>query len=448
MYFSFLLFILLISHIISNDICNLDIECNKCDECEQLSECNFYNVFCKRNSSVERLPNLHNNLTNLFKSNTNIDSFCNSRSIALNSVEDSFTLFESSSEKIQGTKPILYSCEYFIINKYYFDHETDQAKLNIEIRSQVANVPNDSQLKFDIIIIYNSYGEYRLNTLSDESIRGKYYSRFLDKLSDIEILIDFYNNSTNSILETLIIDIETDNPSEKVKIIYLAIIIILAFFILVIIALIIVYFFLKRKIMREREQIAFEEEEKNRHNKKLIENFLKDELKIQTFSDKIKLNDCDTCTICFDNFVIGESKVSITPCLHVFHHECIEKWIKEKIINPLCPNCKFSFLEYMENRDKIKGEKKETLNINNFISQNNDIKDNNTNIKSNEDNNNRIQGNNPPSEEIRINPVSVRSENNNNINSINNNNININNNQNNEEASVHVIVEDEENNNN
>ena len=42
----------------------------------------------------------------------------------------------------------------------------------------------------------------------------------------------------------------------------------------------------------------------------------------------------------------------------------------------------------------------------------------------------------------------MRSENNNNINSINNNNININNIQNNEEASVHVIVEDEENNDN
>ena len=31
----------------------------------------------------------------------------------------------------------------------------------------------------------------------------------------------------------------------------------------------------------------------------------------------------------------------------------IKKWIEEKITNPHCPNCKFPFLEYIENPTKI-----------------------------------------------------------------------------------------------
>ena len=43
------------------------------------------------------------------------------------------------------------------------------------------------------------------------------------------------------------------------------------------------------------------------------------------------------CTICLSDFDIGEKK-SILPCMHSFHFNCIEKWIKRK---RYCPICKY-----------------------------------------------------------------------------------------------------------
>ena len=247
----------------------------------------------------------------------------------------------------------------------------------------------------------------------------------MDKLSEIQIYINFLNKNSPTVLETLKIDIETDNPSEKIRLIYIIIIIILAFFILVIIGLIVIYYLLKRKVLRDRQRMIMEEEKKKNEKKELTEKFLKNELTSQIFNDKINLNDCDMCTICCDKFVLGESQVSVTPCSHVFHHECIEKWVKEKITNPHCPNCKFSFLDYMENKEEMQKDNKEILTIN-------------KNLKSDEvghDKNQKSQEDNfPLSEQMRINS---RNQNTQNINNLNMQ-ININNNNNVEEGSVHL----------
>ena len=438
MYFSILLLsqIFFFPYITSKEICNLQLNCSDCESCTKYSECNFNNIFCRNKSNIERLTSVHNNLTEYYKKDPDISSFCNSRNIILESVKDSFTLFESNPETLNGTLTKLYFCEYYITNKYYFDHETDQAKIIIELTSEQKNIPEESRLKFNILFLYSSNGDYKLYLLTDENLRESYHVRILDRLSEVEILINFNNNNTINVLESLVIKIETDNPSEKIKIIYLAIIIILAFFILVIVVLIMVYYILRRRVALEREEMMLEEEKKNREKIKLTEKFLANELKSQIFTDKLNFNDNDTCTICFEKFVIGESNVSITPCLHVFHHECIEKWIKEKITNPHCPNCKYSFLEYMENPTKIIiGKKEVNLNINNKDDKN--VITINTNKKVEEDNV-------PPSEHLRINSLS-RQENN--INTINNINSNINNNENNinnnnyEEGSVHISDE-------
>ena len=118
-----------------------------------------------------------------------------------------------------------------------------------------------------------------------------------------------------------------------------------------------------RKMIRERELARSEEELKKEKNKKLAINFLNDELKSQLFNDKINLNDCDMCTICCEKFVINESEVSVTPCAHVFHYDCIKKWVNEKITDPHCPNCKFSFLEYMENPTIVQIKSSKNINI-------------------------------------------------------------------------------------
>ena len=42
-----------------------------------------------------------------------------------------------------------------------------------------------------------------------------------------------------------------------------------------------------------------------------------------------------TCTICLENFKIGES-ITQLPCKHYFHKECLSKWFSLKNICPLC----------------------------------------------------------------------------------------------------------------
>jgi hypothetical protein len=54
-------------------------------------------------------------------------------------------------------------------------------------------------------------------------------------------------------------------------------------------------------------------------------------------------NKQSSCCICFEEF---EETVSVreTPCKHLFHDNCILKWIKLKIDQPECPYCRSSLL--------------------------------------------------------------------------------------------------------
>ena len=50
-----------------------------------------------------------------------------------------------------------------------------------------------------------------------------------------------------------------------------------------------------------------------------------------------KTSDNNKCVICLSDFQVGEQE-STLPCLHIFHSNCIEKWIIE---NKTCPICKY-----------------------------------------------------------------------------------------------------------
>ena len=44
----------------------------------------------------------------------------------------------------------------------------------------------------------------------------------------------------------------------------------------------------------------------------------------------------ENCSICLEDWKLRE-KAKILGCMHRFHPECIDSWLKEK---NLCPNCK------------------------------------------------------------------------------------------------------------
>lgn len=69
----------------------------------------------------------------------------------------------------------------------------------------------------------------------------------------------------------------------------------------------------KEKIMQKLIDISFKENKNNRDNEK--------------------------CAICLQNFIENEY-IKMTSCYHLFHFNCIEKWIEEKIESPDCPICR------------------------------------------------------------------------------------------------------------
>lgn len=57
-------------------------------------------------------------------------------------------------------------------------------------------------------------------------------------------------------------------------------------------------------------------------------------------SSKIKdinklTEDKKRCSICLENFKNGDDSI-ILPCIHIFHAECIKKWMKRKNACPIC----------------------------------------------------------------------------------------------------------------
>ena len=86
------------------------------------------------------------------------------------------------------------------------------------------------------------------------------------------------------------------------------------------------------------EDLNFLEDENNDNS------FKKDDYKeilsyipTSTVKEIKKSSNNNKCVICLSDFQVGEQE-STLPCLHIFHSNCIEKWIIE---NKTCPICKY-----------------------------------------------------------------------------------------------------------
>ena len=51
-----------------------------------------------------------------------------------------------------------------------------------------------------------------------------------------------------------------------------------------------------------------------------------------------------TCSICLGDIEKWE-KVAITPCKHVFHTKCAERWFCRECVHPTCPSCRHDVTE-------------------------------------------------------------------------------------------------------
>ena len=329
--------------------CSLYNDCDKCILCKDYENCNYYNILCYQNKSSDYKKNdeLKNNLSIYYNDNIDIINFCHSRNITLDSVKKSFIIFESPSNKLKRQ----YHCHYYVTNEYYLGHDSDKAKINFEIKKRDSKrITENTKINFFLIFLYKSGGKWRFFHFDDEEMRKSIFKKELQQISEFEILLDFfYKENSIDINEHLILSISTEHSNNTLKKIYIAIILVLCIFLLVIIITAIIFFIFKRKLSLSQERQMREEKRKLEKNKKLIEKFKQYELKPKIFNEKINFNNCDSCSICCENFTLGKSEVSITPCSHVFHYKCIIKWVNEKNKDPNCPNCNYKFIEYMNN---------------------------------------------------------------------------------------------------
>ena len=131
-------------------------------------------------------------------------------------------------------------------------------------------------------------------------------------------------------------------------------------------------------------------------NSLLIKILLKKKIEEVQYNNNYKEDYGDNCTICMNNF-LNDIIIYKTPCEHIFHKECFNKYLKniqnkDKLI---CPNCNQNLLvnkKYLKLRVKAKKikidkkvDKKDINNYNNEITNKNIEIDNNSSKSNNED---------------------------------------------------------------
>jgi len=47
-----------------------------------------------------------------------------------------------------------------------------------------------------------------------------------------------------------------------------------------------------------------------------------------TTNKKLNHFDVSECAVCFDNFENGQNVRQVPPCHHIFHSECLMKWLE------------------------------------------------------------------------------------------------------------------------
>ena len=211
------------------------------------------------------------------------------------------------------------------------------------------------------IYLYITFAD---NTLTAGYLTQKAIKKDFDNIKEIKVYIYFSKG-----LPTLPFKLKIKRNGDKSKIyLYLAI----GFIILACLLCALIIYFLSRKIsenarIRQRVLIQLAMARQNgqysgddqassnsavveEENRKKIEIMLKTSLAPKIFIKKYGEKDRGTCTICIEDFKENKSKVSITPCNHIFHYKCLSNWLIKNVINPKCPNCNYNIVQDFDDK--------------------------------------------------------------------------------------------------
>lgn len=282
-------------------------------------------------------------------------------------------------------------------------NDTQSNKLQeIYCGSQELNIENE--LEFEMTKINNAFGiksiycNYKLIISEDNNIyyniEYKYISEINEDINDIHLFLEvIYDNLTSDIIQleneninSDLIQVKsielkiyferefTELPfSLKIKelnydsssVLFIILGIVLGFFIM---AGIICYLTKKMSDKERQRRHEMFELELNRHrgervdaevlqrkkleykNKLKVLFFLKQSSNINQINKVNILKEGKICSICLEKIQL-RTKISQTPCQHIFHYKCLSNWLFKDLHEPKCPNCKYDLIKNVTNDD-------------------------------------------------------------------------------------------------
>lgn len=346
-----------------NIICSFNIDCNDCDFCgeedEYYNNCNYYNIFCKGEKQYFFSPRLKEEYDIFFRKDEEINSLCGKEKKELNIQDEPFKILEINKNNYPEGK--LVHCAYSFNNLEKFSQK--EPYIVFEIISNENNL--DNKINFKIIIEHTTSKEEKKQILigSDNFIDKNIIEESLFNTEELLIFIDILNINYDGD-ENLEIKFKLNKKSSEFDLAKILLYGIIIFVFLVIIVIILIKICCpvdicknseKKKEKRPSRQINANTNENyniivsHREMRKEIKkkiNYLSNKvLKNDFYSEKMLQKYGNKCSICFEEFIDGKSQISITPCEHIFHSDCIKKWIEADGLTPYCPNCKYYFIK-------------------------------------------------------------------------------------------------------
>ena len=360
-----IIYILLISIIkiiiTSNEInttlehCDVQKYCEECIFCgngtNNYTLCSYYNLFCiKNNRNIFFQESYINKYSSFFRNISNADEFCGQEIYTFDLFIDSFSIINQTIKDIQNSN--INHCNYKIYNNQYFYNFESAANLVIKFKTNNSK-KNNLKLIFNILLLDTRFELSEQKIINENDLIKEDYKLSLYYYNILIILLDFYvNNETKENIDEYIeINIDTNNQnifSNLFKKITFTVIFFVFIFLIITITIIVYYRYKKKRDMiRIQNELILQTKLKN-NQKEEIDKLLKTILMPKEFSESDISNDCTECAICIENF-INKCLICITPCKHIFHYECLCKFIEsakenQKIIIK-CPLCNYDFLE-------------------------------------------------------------------------------------------------------
>ena len=430
--------------------CDINQDCSTCQklwEEENKNYCSFsfYNAFCYNSTK----KGYSYNSSFLFKydnnkciSGQNLDNICGNRNISAEiNTKDFINFFSFYNPEYLEKNNLL--CQYIFTNNdknskedLVFEIEANINKQNIQQTENNKNLIIIFVQEFDTLTktLYEiNLNEFKDNKYNIKIANYKYVSLYISLIQK--------NNYINT-NEIISIDIGAKKDNSKAlkdsKYKY-SLILVCIFFILCVISCFILYLIKykrNRELIRLRainmannlNQFGLENRIDPEVKKNKLNDLFKTKLKKIKYLKKLNVNETTACSICLEEFIENKSLVCITPCLHIFHYDCLYNWLFSENSNCQCPYCNYDLLS---NKEPTKRHKTQEINNNN-VKENKYLNKNNKreNIPKTENNNNVNSSSERVIKKIKKNKEN-KENNNNDINNINKNDNIINNNKNN-----------------